>query len=121
MSTDPSIADRMATLKENSNQSPRSEATNSSPLSLFLAIYNKAEHDCYIDYMEGAKALHSWLTLQGTVPLELGVIDLYLKVPKLLTSYSLQELTKILAPEDDLKRSALVRAAIFTTLCKDIF
>ena len=113
------LAARMATLKANSNQSSRSDCKQPAPLSLFLAIYTKSEHECYIDYMEGARCLHSWLTSNGTIPLDLGPdLDPEFKVPRLLSSYEAQELTHIIVPKlaYNLDLGARVHRAIYFTL-----
>lgn len=59
------------------------------PLKTYLTIYNKAQHECYINYMEGAKILAEWLG-----PLELVK---YSKIPRIHRSYETQELGKILS------------------------
>jgi len=121
MNSSTSLSSRMGKLKEISNQSPRSVTRDASPLSLFLAIYSKASHDCYIDYMQGAKDLHAWLTLQGTVPLDCISALPEFELPRHLITYELNELTKIVAPRNNLENAAIVRRAIFTTFCKDLF
>ena len=66
------------------------------PLSTFLHIYTHAETECYINYMEGAKALAKYLA-----PIEVTTgawIDTSFKMPDLLASYDLYELAKILKP-----------------------
>ena len=69
------------------------------PLSTFLILYHKANHECYIDYMEGAKALHSWLTNEGKLPLDLEE-DKYPRLKRedfkhssLLGCYAIQEMS----------------------------
>lgn len=56
------------------------------PLSLYLTIYTKANHECYINYMEGAKALKVWL---GKIELPAErypeILNTNFKVPSLLT------------------------------------
>lgn len=114
------LATRMAKIKETSNQSPRSSSINPSPLSLFLYIYSKASHDCYINYMQGAKDLYSWLTSNGLAPLEIEENTPEFKIPHLLTSYPINELVKILSGSNDLDKQARIHRAILTVLYKDI-
>lgn len=57
-----SLAERMAAVREKHNTSYLSEATTSISLEDFVRMYNKAGRQCYIDYMEGAKALHKFLS-----------------------------------------------------------
>lgn len=68
-------------------------------LETFLAIYNKAEYECDIDYMKGAEALYLWLTNDRELELTHSVtpLDLSRPVPNLLGSYYLLELAKIMS------------------------
>lgn len=116
----PSIAARMAKLRQESNQSPRSNSINPSPLSLYLAIYNKANRECYIDYMQGAKDLYNWLTSNGAVPLEIEEPSEF-EIPKLSSNYSLVEIVKILVPKNNLKERARIHKAILVIIYKDLF
>lgn len=70
---------------------------SASPLSLYLTIYTKASHECYINYMEGAKVLADWL---GKIELPVErypeILNTNFSVPRLLYGYEQQELAKIL-------------------------
>ncbi len=102
-----------------------------SPLWLFLTIYSKAQHECYINYNEGAKVLYSWLTSDGTIPLDYQ-IDKYpeiantsFKVPALLQGYESSELSKILASDvvdfsERLVAMARADRAIYITMNKKV-
>ena len=61
------------------------------PLSTYLYIYNHAQHEAYIDYMAGAKALVEYLT-----PIAIPKINI--EIPDILVSYDLQQLAKVLQP-----------------------
>jgi len=109
-----SLSERIANLKADSSSKPF-------PLATFITIYNKASCECYIDYMEGAKALHFWLTAGGTIPLDLELSsDAALDTPNLLISYSMTELVKIIIPSLDLEKRNRVYKAILLILCKDL-
>ena len=56
-----SLADKLQAL---------TDSNKATPLWVFLYIYSVAERDSYVDYMEGAKTLHSYLTNKGTLPLD---------------------------------------------------
>lgn len=97
---------RMAQLRKKAkdeNPCPYSEVRVTSPLSLFLVIYSKASHECYIDYMHGAKALLAWLTV-GDMDLDYQedkypqINDTSFKVPVLLRGYASNELATFLEP-----------------------
>lgn len=103
MSTDTSnlIAALKAKIAEQ-NTSFYSDAACSFPIRTFLTLVNKAQRECVIDYMEGARALHYWLTSDSKYPLtssfsteELAELN---KPNHLLGSYHLNELTKIMSP-----------------------
>lgn len=73
------------------------------PLWVLLYLYSKAEHDCYIDYMAGARDLLYYLTANGTVPLDLQeelypeINDPEFKVPGLLLSYPSDRLSGMIS------------------------
>lgn len=97
MMIDDSLATRLATLSEESNTSPISEEGRKTPTSLdtYLLLLTKAENECYIDYLDGARRLYKYLS-----PIIIDYpsdrkID---RVPALLTGYYTAELEKILAP-----------------------
>jgi hypothetical protein len=69
------------------------------PLYVFITIYNKATRDCYINYMEGAKILHDWLTDKGKIPLELPADTPETRVPRLLKGYEMQQVINIINPD----------------------
>ena len=68
-------------------------------LSTFLTLYSKARQECYIDYMEGAKLLHSWLTspLNPDIIFTSSYIDSKSSIPEMLVNYEILELAKILS------------------------
>ena len=81
-----SLAEKIARVRELTNTSSKSEDKTPTPLWVFLHLYNKASHECYISYMEGAKLLADYLA-----PIE---IPIYFKdrpqLPDVLCSYKTQ-------------------------------
>lgn len=69
-----------------------------SPLSLFLTIYSKANHECYINHMEGARALKEWLG-QIDLPIERypEILNTNFYVPRLLAGYESQQIAIVLS------------------------
>ena len=67
------------------------------PFHVFLEIYNKANHECYIEYMRGAKALYKWLAFTDNAGIEFSPVsfDSKNKIPSALQGYESQELAKI--------------------------
>ncbi|PHQ81753.1 MAG: hypothetical protein COB66_01390 [Coxiella sp. (in: Bacteria)] len=83
-------------LREKLNTSPLSTEDHSrhpTPLATFLLIYTKAEKECYIDYMEGARRLVKFLS-----PISIPCYPESYRVPALLSGYSTYEVAKILLP-----------------------
>jgi len=80
----------------------RTAINTSSPLSLYLTIYSKATHECYINHMEGAKILKDWL---GKIDLPTErypkILNPGFKVPRLLEGHESYELAKILVTQPD--------------------
>lgn len=82
------------------NTSTTSEARNPTSLETYVRLYNKCTDGvCYIDYMEGAKLLHTYLS-----PISIPHRDLYpnlltgcRSIPALMDAYAIQRLTLILA------------------------
>ena len=88
------LEERMSLLKEKHDTQVTSDDTSPTPLATLLYIYNHARYDCYIDYMEGAKALIKYLS-----PIEMpNTFPKYFPVPSLLLNYELTELAKLLSP-----------------------
>jgi len=122
-----SLAKRMLELKENSNTSPLSLSRESTPLKYFLYIYTQANSECYRDYMQGAKALYKFLA-----PVEFPdftAIDENYNVPRILQTYEMQEIAKILATqflvpnaplEERLKVEARCMRAILHTMYREV-
>ena len=107
-----SMSARLASLRQTANTSVRSEETGTTSLKDFLHIYTASSHECYVDYMAGARALHKYLA-PVFVPYTGN------SVPQLLMNYELTELAKILCGYKGLEDSARLRAtehAIVTTL-----
>lgn len=61
------------------------------PLATFLYIYVHASHECYTDYMAGAKLLVKYLA-----PINIEKINT--EIPDMLVSYDLQQIAKVLQP-----------------------
>jgi hypothetical protein len=131
------LLERMDALRQQAKQddpSPRSADSSRSTLATFLLLYSKASHDCYIDYNQGTKDLLSWLTSNGTAPLDWEaekypeIENTRFKVPRLSCGYESSEVAKILAssrasyPNSDLYLAAVARAerAIYFTMTKQV-
>ena len=68
------------------------------PLWVFLHIYNKAQHECYIEYMRGAKELYKWLAFTDTENpgIDFPSIPEDLRVPSALQGYESQALAQVI-------------------------
>ncbi len=74
-------------------------ATIPTSLATFLYIYTHASHECYIDYMAGARVLASYLApIDLCMDTHLDMDRVSLIIPDLLVSYELMELAKVLQP-----------------------
>lgn len=82
-----------AALKAAVNTSVLSKDRTPTPLATFLLIYTKANDECYVDYMEGAKRLIKYLA-----PIEIDDYYSDAKIPGLLSGYESYELAKLLTP-----------------------
>ena len=117
-----SLKERMASLRAreaDSDPRPYSDSQEPAPLSLFLALYEKAATECYLDYMEGAKCLHLWLTSGGCVPVTIPEVPTSCPdLPRLLGGYELSELVAILVPDQayNLDKAKRIQKAIYFTL-----
>jgi len=90
-----SLQERMAALKSKHDTKVRSDDKTPTPLSVFIHIYIKAEHECYINYMEGAIALADYLS-----PIAIPLMpDIIVHTPRMLCSYELTELAQHLATD----------------------
>lgn len=105
------LQERMAALRETSNPNSYSDAPDSLPLSVYLTIYEKAHYECYINYMEGAKALHHYLTSSNRYPLLMSPSSD--SIPRLLITYELNELDRIIAGSTDLTRRDIAARSIY--------
>ena len=103
METD--LSSRLFLLKRQHNKSLFDSSIPAKPftLSFYLYLYNRARHDCYTNYMEGAKKLFLFLTSDETVPLNLE-ISKYPEIENpcyplhtLVLSYELNQLAIILS------------------------
>ena len=111
------LTQRLATLKAMSNTTIYSDDKSSASLSLYITIFNKARAECYIDNMEGAKALYLWLTSGDTIPLALPVTSA--NIPRLLYTYELGQLAKIISKEAFGPQNTVATNAIYHLLIKD--
>lgn len=108
------IAERLALLKE---------PTIRTPLYVFLHIYYKAQHECYIDYMHGAKLLYQWLSTPE-VPIDYQEA-LYLQISNsnyflscIADKYTVNKLAEILARGTSGAAFTKAHRAILITLSK---
>lgn len=91
---------RLKQLRETTDTSVTSECKSPTSLETFLRIYNKCrDGECYTDYMEGAKLLHSYLS-PISIPPDLVVNSF---MPALFHAYEVQQLAKILAGKEGYK------------------
>jgi hypothetical protein len=90
-----SLAERMAAVREKHNTSYLSEATRPISLEDYVRLYNKAGRSCYVDYMEGAKALHKFLS-PIIIPTDIIFTS---SVPALCISYEIRQLAVLLSGE----------------------
>jgi len=77
------------------------------PLWVYLYIYTKADRECYLNYMEGAKALARWL---GKIEVPADTSDI--EIPSLLCNYETQELEAITGASQDIIVSTLIEEVI---------
>lgn len=90
----------------------RIAATIPTPLATFLCIYTHAHHECYINYIEGAKALARYLA-----PIDIQIVNS--AIPDMLASYELQELAKVLKPHTTIPLSInQIENAVYEYLTK---
>jgi hypothetical protein len=64
-------------------------------LNMFLILYSKSRTECYINYMEGAAALISFLA-PIQLPTSILIEDESFKINDLLISYEVQKLAELL-------------------------
>lgn len=108
------ISSQLAALREKSNPSTTSDSKSSTPLATYLAIYNKSSYECYTSYMEGARVLYKWLS-----PIDIPEIPedkLPKQIPGLFNTYAIQQLAKILAPNDLARQSYLIKLITYITV-----
>lgn len=114
MSLAATLAARLAALKEQNNTSVTSSAASTpTSIEVFIRLYNKAGAEGYIDYMRGAKALAAYLSpiyVPSSVPLVLPALR-----PRLIHSYELLELAKLLSPITGVEVNTLARVILYYT------
>ncbi len=90
-------------------------------LAAFLTIYNKAGHECYINYMEGAALLLDYMTSNSTIPLDYQlakyprILDQSFKIPRPLGGYEFNELAALLTPGGNQGDVAKTKRALYLT------
>lgn len=89
-----SLAERMAAVREKHNTSYLSEATAPTSLEDYVRLYNKAGRLCYIDYMEGAKALYKFLS---PICIPDDIIFTQSKAPAMFHGYELIRVAEIVS------------------------
>ena len=88
------LAFRMQALKDTHDTQVTSEDKTPTPLWVFLYIYNSANSECYINYMDGAEKLVRYLS-----PIEMPVLPLTsLPLPRIVLGYELTALAQLLSP-----------------------
>lgn len=91
------LLERMQAIRAKANTDTKSDlAATPTPLWVFVEIYSKANRECYLNYMSGAKILEEWLTTPDT-PLVLSeeLADNSKRFPTFLCSYEFYELNKV--------------------------
>ena len=84
------------------------------PLATYLYIYTHASYECYINHMEGAKALAKYLA-----PIDIDIQIIVSAMPDILCSYELVSLAKVLKPHTTIPLSAnQIENAIYEHLTK---
>lgn len=99
-----------------------------SPLSLFLTIYCKANRECYMEYMRGAKALLAWLgEIDYPTDRYPEILNPNFRVPNLLRSYPLNELAKMLEPyekynnmDEYYRANVIAQNAIYFVMSREV-
>lgn len=91
-----SLSERMSALKLAHDTRITSELHNT-PTHIFvlLEIYNKAYHECYIDYMEGFSLLTDWLC-PTSKELSIPFMRKLPKAPRLSSGYDAVQVARIL-------------------------
>jgi hypothetical protein len=89
------LAERMAAVREKHNTSYLSEATAPISLEDYIRLYNKAGRWGYVDYMEGAKALHKFLS-PIIIPTDIIFTS---STPALCSTYEIRQLASLLSGE----------------------
>lgn len=123
MPTDPtnSLQSRLAALKSTNSVQQESieECKIETPLWVFLYIYLRARRECYIDYMEGAKALAEFL---NPIKIPSNFESKFINLPPLYRgSYEVVELVKILSKDQfNLSEREYVEYAIYYTLTQQM-
>lgn len=121
------LTERLAALREKVDTSIVSDSKAPTPLSTYLAIYNRAsgKASCYTDYMRGAKALHKWLSPVIIPEIDPALLPDY--IPAIFHKYEIDQLALILLPYDKslgmeyhLARQAYLRKVIVYLTLKDI-
>lgn len=104
------ISDRLAALiqeLEADSVAAADEDKTPFPLWALLVIYEKANHECYINYMEGFKALVHWLS---PIAYPNHRDSDYYAASNILRSYESKEISRILnMPEDVLIKCVVER------------
>lgn len=103
-----SLHQKLARLSANNEYSNKSadELLTPFPLDAFLALYNKAHSECYVNYMEGAKLLNAWLSPILSPPTY--EVDIACKYPT-INSYDIQRLGIILGVKQSIIIEAMIR------------
>lgn len=110
------LQQRMADLKSKHDHKVRSDDKTPTPLSAFLRIYLKAEHECYIDYMRGARLLADYLS-----PIEIPATTPFPHVPQLFRTYDIAELAAHLATDrNDLAEVRAIENAMIITYVESV-
>lgn len=117
------LADRLASLRASTDRSIKHKDTANTPFPLdkFLLLYTKGHKECFVEYMQGAKALYEWLA-----PLEFPDypdIDCNFKIPPLLMGYDSQQVAGIVSEyrkNYDLALFHRAERAILISMYKDV-
>ena len=84
------------------------------PLWVYLYLYTKADRECYLNYMEGAKALARWL---GKIEMPHPILR---SIPKTFYNYETFELAKIVNPTRLAQKQHETEKKIVTCLIEEV-
>lgn len=92
----PTLIERLASLRESTDQSTRSEDNSATPLWAFLYLYSCSHKESYEDNMKGARSLYAYLSPISFPVQEIPAIEDKFTVPAPLAHWEIDQLAKVL-------------------------